>query len=286
MDASTVSTDSTTGHDPGKTLVVGSGVTSLPDHPGKKGSYPVQTFNGSQTMNSHNSGSAAPVGGTTATSGIGSSSNTALSVTAVNIGPVMSKGLASAIKPLSSNSVIQTPLTNSQNIVASAQPVNPAIGPTVTLARPPMQTAGSVATLNGNNNVSPAVVASTTCQTGIAIQTPLVNNSQPSNSVSVSAGSHIIKAEPPATIMQSAPQPAVIPSAPRIPVTVAAGAGGIRTLTPQVLAPRLPQTSPGQPSIQNIQLPPGELSHNFFFFFSVCTGIYFHTRLTHQIGLI
>lgn len=232
-------------------------------------------------MNSHNSGSAAPVGGTTATSGIGSSSNTALSVTAVNIGPVMSKGLASAIKPLSSNSVIQTPLTNSQNIVASAQP-----GPTVTLARPPMQTAGSVATLNGNNNVSPAVVASTTCQTGIAIQTPLVNNSQPSNSVSVSAGSHIIKAEPPATIMQSAPQPAVIPSAPRIPVTVAAGAGGIRTLTPQVLAPRLPQTSPGQPSIQNIQLPPGELSHNFFFFFSVCTGIYFHTRLTHQIGLI
>lgn len=238
-------------------------------------------------MNSHNSGSAAPVGGTTATSGIGSSSNT-LSVTAVNIGPVMSKGLASAIKPPSSNSVIQTPLMNSQNIVASAQPVNPATGPTVTLARPPMQTAGSVATLNGNNNVSPAVVASTTCQTGIAIQTPLVNNSQPSNSVSVSAGSHIIKAEPPATIMQSAPQPAVIPSAPRIPVTVAAGAGGIRTLTPQVLAPRLPQTSPGQPSIQNIQLPPGELSHNFFsfFFFAVCTGSYFHTRLTHQIGLI
>lgn len=260
MDASTVRTDSTTGHDPGKTLVVGSGVTSLPDHPAKKGSYPVQTFNGSQTMNSHNSGSA------------------------VNIGPVMSKGLACAIKPPSSNSVIQTPLMNSQNIVASAQPVNPATGPTVTLARPPMQTAGLVATLNGNNNVSPAVVASSTCQTGIAIQTPLVNNSQPSNSVSVSAGSHIIKAEPPATIMQSAPQPAVIPSGPRIPVTVAAGAGGIRALTPQVLAPRLPQTSPGQPSIQNIQLPPGELSHNFFF--AVCTGSYFHTGLAHQIGLI
>ncbi|XP_041812548.1 transcription initiation factor TFIID subunit 4 isoform X2 [Chelmon rostratus] len=256
MDTSTASTDSTTGHDPGKTLVSGA-VTSLPNHQAKVGSYSVQTFNGSQTMNSHNSGSA-----TTVSSGIGSSSSSSsvISVTADSSGgPVMSKGLPSAAMPPSSSSVIQTPPVNSQSVVASAQPVSQATGPTVTLVRPPMQTAGSGATLNGNNNAGPAVAACTTGQTGITIQAPLVNNSQPPNSVSVSAGSHIIKAEPPATIIQSAPQPAAIPSAPRIPVTVAAGPGGIRALTPQMLAPRLPQTSPGQPSIglHNIQLPPG-----------------------------
>ncbi|XP_044079617.1 transcription initiation factor TFIID subunit 4 [Siniperca chuatsi] len=257
MDASTASTDSTTGHEPGKTLVASGGVTSLPNHQGKVGSHSMQAFNGSQTMNSHNSGSAAPLGGTTVTSGTSNSSSTAITVTAVNSGPVMSKGLASAIMPTSSNSVIQSPLLNSPSVVASAQPVSPTTGPAVTLVRPPMQTAGLGATLNGNNNASPAVVANTTGQTGIVIQTSLVNNSQPSNSVSVSAGSHIIKAEPPTTIIQSAPQPAVTPGAPRLPATVAAGPCGIRALTPQMLAPRLPQTSPGQPSIHNIQLPPG-----------------------------
>ncbi|XP_078103995.1 transcription initiation factor TFIID subunit 4 [Sander vitreus] len=249
MDAPTASTDSTTGHDPGKTLVVSGAVTSLPNHQGKVGSCSVQTFNGSQTINSHNSGSAAPLVGATVTSVTANSSSTAISVTAVNNGPVMSKGLTSAIMHPSSNSVIQTSFMNSQSVVASAQSVSQATGPTVTLVRPPMQTAGSCATLNGNNNVSHAV----------DIHTPLVNNSQPANSLSVSA-SHIIKAEPPTTVIQSPPQPAVTPgavSAPRILSTVAAGPGGIRALAPQMLAPRLPQTPSGQPSIHNIQLPPG-----------------------------
>lgn len=255
MDASTVTTDSNTGHNPGKTLV-GSSVTSLTVHPGKKGLYPVQTLNGSQTMNSHNSGSASPIEGSIVTSGTRSNSNAA--VTAVTIGPVTSKGLVSTIFPPSSNSVIQTPLMNSQHTVASAQPANQVTGPTVTLARPPMQPEGSGTTLNGNNSVSPGVIASTTtCQTGIAIQTPVVNNSQTITSVSVSTGSHVIKAEPPTTITPSASQSVVIPSAPRNLGTVAIGQGGVRALTPQ-LTPRLPQTSPGQPSIHNIQLPPGE----------------------------
>ncbi|XP_038551445.1 transcription initiation factor TFIID subunit 4 [Micropterus salmoides] len=253
MDVSTASTDST-GQDPGKPLAVSSGVTSLPIQQGKLGSHSVQTFNGSQTMNFHNSGSAAALGGTTVTSGTGDSSSTAVSVTAANSGTVMSKGLASAIMPPSSNSVIQTPLMISQSVVASAQPVSQTAGPTVTLVRPPMQTAGSGATLNGNNNASPAVAANTG-QTSIVVQPTHVNNSQPS-----SAGSHIIKAEPPTTIIQTAPQSAVTPgavSAPRITATGAAGPAGIRALTPQMLAPRLSQTSPGQPSIHNIQLPPG-----------------------------
>lgn len=212
-------------------------------------------------MNSHNSGSAAPLGGTTVTSGTGNSGGPAVSVTAVNSGAVLSKGLATAIMPPSSNSVIQTPLMNSQSVVTSAPPVNQAAGPTVTLVRPPMQTPGPGVTLNGNNNASPAVVASTTGQPGVGIQTPHVNNGPPSSSVSVSAASHIVKAEPPTTIIQSAPQTAVTPgavSAPRASATVAAVPGGIRTLAPQMLAPRLPQTSPGQPSVHNIQLPPGE----------------------------
>ncbi|XP_032369566.1 transcription initiation factor TFIID subunit 4 isoform X2 [Etheostoma spectabile] len=253
MDASTATTDSTTGHDPGKTLVVSGAVTPLPHHQGKVASFSVQTLNGSQTINSHNSGSAAPLVGATVTSVTANSTSTAISVTAVNSGPVMSKGLTSALMHPSSNSVIQTSLMNSQSVVASAQSVSQATGPTVTLVRPPMQTAGSGTSLNGNFNVSHAV----------DIHTPLVNNSQPSNSLSVSS-SHIIKAEPPTTIQSPPPppppQPAVTPgavSAPRVLSTVAAGPGGIRALTPQMLAPRLPQTSSGQPSVHNIQLPPG-----------------------------
>ncbi|KAM6947643.1 transcription initiation factor TFIID subunit 4 [Lycodopsis pacificus] len=237
MDAST---DSTTGHDPDKTLVVSGAVTSLTTHQGIVDSHSAQTFNGSRVMNSHNSGSADSLAGATVTSG------TVISVN--NSGPVVSKGLASAAMHPSSNSVIQTHLVNSPSFVSAAA------GPTVTLFRPPVHTAGSGATLNGNNtNAS----LNTAAHTGLGIPTP------PSNSLSVSAGSNIIKAEPPTTIIQSAPlQAAVSPGAvgaARIPPMVASGPGGIRALTPQMLAPRLPQTSPGQPSIglHNIQLPPG-----------------------------
>ncbi|KAI4826525.1 hypothetical protein KUCAC02_029971 [Chaenocephalus aceratus] len=212
MDAPTHSTDSSSGHEPGKKLVVSDGVTYLPNHQGKV----VHTFNGSHTMDSHNSGS----GGATATSGTTNNNSNAISVPAFNSGPGVSKGLlgAATMHP-SSNSVIQTPLMNSQTALSPAT-----TGATVTLVRPPMQTTG-----------------------------PLVNNAS-------SAGSHIIKAEPPTTIIQTAPQPAVTPgvvSSPRFPTTGAPGPGLIRAFTPQMLAPRLQQTSPGQPSVHNIQLPPG-----------------------------
>uniref|UniRef100_A0A3Q3XDB7 TAFH domain-containing protein n=1 Tax=Mola mola TaxID=94237 RepID=A0A3Q3XDB7_MOLML len=247
MDASTISADSSTGHDPGETLVVSSGGTSLPGQPGKSGSYPAQTFNGSQTMNFHSGGGAAPAEGSTVASGAGSSGSTAVSVRAVNIGPEMSKGLAGAVMPPSTNSVIQTPLMNSQNAVGASQPASKTVGATVTLARPPVPTARSGATLNENKNASPAVAAGT-CATGVAMQTPLVNNIPQANPVSVSAGSHVIKAEPPTTLIQSAPQPAAVPGVPRLPVTMAPGSGAVRAVTPQVLAPRLPHTSPGQPN--------------------------------------
>uniref|UniRef100_A0A1A8EZ65 TAF4 RNA polymerase II, TATA box binding protein (TBP)-associated factor, 135kDa n=2 Tax=Nothobranchius korthausae TaxID=1143690 RepID=A0A1A8EZ65_9TELE len=236
MDASKSSADSRTGPEPGKPLV-GDGVTFLPNHPGKVSSYSLQTFNGSQTMNSHTSGSAAPVQGTTAPSVICTSGGTAaFAASAASGDSVPSKGLHPP-----ANSVIQTPLMNPVSVAAAGQ----ATGPTVTLVRPPMQTAGPGATFNG----STAVTSSSTNQTGSGAQTPLVNNGQASNS----ASPHIIKAEPPTTIIQSAQQPTGTPgtiSGPRAPVMTAGG------VTSHVLTPRLPQTPTGQPSVHNIQMPP------------------------------
>lgn len=236
MDSPTISTDSKTGDDHGKTLV-SSGLTALTGHSGKISSYPVRTFSESQTMNSHNSGSTAPTEGSTETSDTGQIP--------------MSKGLNSVGSQPAANSVIQTPVLNSQNVV---QPTSHAAGPTVTLARPPMQSERSGTKLNGNNNVSPG----TSSEAGSATQTSAVSNNLPSNAVSVTTGVHVLKAEPPQAI-QTSSQLAVIPGAPRNPGTVAAVQGGVRALTPQVLAPRLPLTSPGQPSVHNIQIPPGGL---------------------------
>lgn len=221
MDASKASTDSKTGLDPTKTLV-SDGVTFLPNHQGKVGSYSVQTFNGSQTVSCHGAGGAGP--------GVASI-----------IGP--GGGGGSVLSKVQPSSVIQTPLVNSESAAAAQPGSQAASGPTVTLVRPPVQTAGSGATLNG----SPAAAANHT------VQAPPVHTGQPGGSASVSAGSHPVKAEPPTTIIQSAPQPTCTISAPRPPV-MAATVGGI----PQMLTPRLPQPNPGQPSVHNIQLHSGK----------------------------
>ncbi|XP_072308086.1 transcription initiation factor TFIID subunit 4 [Eucyclogobius newberryi] len=228
MDAPKSSTDSS-GHDPGTPLVSG-GVTSLPAPQGKVDSLSVQTLNGSQSMNSHNSGSAVPLQGTSGSGPSGSSNSTS-----VSSGPLLSKGLPT------SNSVIQTSPINSQTHAGTQ-----VAGATVTLVRPPMH----IVALNGNNNGSPAAVTAT----GISLHPPLVNNSPDPSAVSVSTGSNVIKQEPIATIIQSPPQQAV---SPRTPVSLSASPGGVRALTPQMLAPRLPQPTPGQPSVHNIQLPAG-----------------------------
>ncbi|XP_034023121.1 transcription initiation factor TFIID subunit 4-like isoform X2 [Thalassophryne amazonica] len=118
----------------------------------------------------------------------------------------------------------------------------------------------SAQTFNGsptmmNSHVSgsaapvPSPAVNTSSQTAISMQ----NNSQTTNSVS-----HIIKAEAPTTILHSAPQQPLSPhavSAPRAPVV--GGLGGIRPPTSQMLVPRLSQNTPGQPSVHNIQIPPG-----------------------------
>ncbi|XP_028302575.1 transcription initiation factor TFIID subunit 4 [Gouania willdenowi] len=224
MDSPTASTNSTAGHGPGKTLVGTGGVTFLHNHQANAKSPPAQAFNGRQTMNCHDSGSAAYVGGATSTA--------AMSVTAVHSGPLMAKGL-----PPAANSVIQTPFANSRSVVSQLTTTTPL---TVTLVRPPGQSTISGPTLNGTS-------AASTC-----VETPPVNNGPPSSSASVNAGSLIIKAEPPTTVIQAAPQP------PGAPGAVIAPRAAVRAMPPHILAPRLPQTPTGQqPSIHNIQLPPG-----------------------------
>ncbi|KAM8914486.1 transcription initiation factor TFIID subunit 4 isoform 1-T2 [Spinachia spinachia] len=233
MDAST---DSTAACDPDKTPVVSGAVTSLPDPQGEVSSHLVQTCNGSQSMNSHNSGSGGSPGEASGT-GTGMS---------VSCGPVVPEGPAGAAAHPSPCSVIQTPSVSS----AGAQSAIRATGACVTLVRPPAQTAASGAASIGNNNGVNA-----TGHPGLGSQTPLVNN--PPSSQPGSAGSHIIKAEPPATVMPAVARGAV--AAVRMPSAVASSPGGTRGPMPQMLAPRLPQSNPGQPSIglHNLQLPPG-----------------------------
>nr|XP_061779820.1 transcription initiation factor TFIID subunit 4-like [Nerophis lumbriciformis] len=181
-------------------------------------------------MNCHSSGSAFPPAGTSVTSSCPVTSATTVS----SAGLMVSKEPSTAIM---APTVIQTALPHSQGVIASTATVTPASGATVTVVRPPpMHTAQSGPTLNGNNGENPAVVVKTARQTG----------AQP----------YRMKVEPPSSSITTkalAPsQHAATPDAPR-----SAGPGGIQTLTQQILSPRLPVTSTGQPSIQNIQLPPG-----------------------------
>ncbi|XP_077384572.1 transcription initiation factor TFIID subunit 4 isoform X2 [Festucalex cinctus] len=168
-------------------------------------------------MNCHSSGSAVPPVRTT----VASCNNSCLVTSVSSSGPVLSKGSNVAIVPPLSNTIIQTPLSNSQGVIASAPTVTPTSGATVALVRPPMQTVHLGPTLNGNSD-------------------------------RIRAMAPAIKAEPHAANIQTLSQHSVSAGAPP-----AAGPGGIQTLTQQIMSPRLPLTAPGQPSIHNIQLPPG-----------------------------
>ncbi|KAG9353202.1 hypothetical protein JZ751_017778 [Albula glossodonta] len=315
MDATTTGiapaagSEASAGLSQGKTVAVSAMVTAVSNHgtgKGKIGTSTVQTLNGSNVMNSHTSGSvpafsATPVSSSCSSSSTSasSSSNAAPAVTVVNNGPgSVLKGNANAVLPSTSSTVIQASFVNAQNVVTStvisSQASGLGSGPTVTLVRPPMQTAGSSGAQNGNNTVLTTAVNVTNLTapgaSGTPLQATVLNSNQAPASVPVSVTS---KAESPKTIIQTAPQAvapgvasagnltltqpiqstlqpvtsgsAIIGKNPVLqnvtrtstPVTVAASPGGIRAIAPQVLAPRLPQTTQAQPNIQNIQLPPG-----------------------------
>ncbi|KAM9444171.1 transcription initiation factor TFIID subunit 4 [Clarias gariepinus] len=218
-------------------------VTTLPGHEVKLGTSTAQTLDGGDAMDPRSDS-------TPASSSDPASVPAPVNVTVpvVNNGPGVAKGLANA--PSTSGTVIQASFV-------TAPGGTPAI-------RPSMQPA--TLTINGSN--SNAVLAT----------------AQPP--VNASAAAAPIKAESPQTVIQSAAHtgsPQVSPGAAKgaglmhattavrggapvtggvAPVAAAAAAaaptGGVRTIAPQqVLAPRLPQSTPGQASIHNIQLPPG-----------------------------
>ncbi|XP_035376491.1 transcription initiation factor TFIID subunit 4 [Electrophorus electricus] len=235
------------------------------------GTTTAQTFDGGNAMDSH-AESDTPVSG--------SSSSGAFPTVPVNNGPGLAKGHAHVSGPASSSTVIQTAFGNPQSGVAVSAAGS---APTVTVVRPSMQTA-----INGNNN--PVLTTATNVANqpepavaGITPQTLLLSNQAPA---AAGAGA-LTKSDPPKTIIQTTVQTASpgdagktgnmtlsqpLQSSPGVakgtvlqgvartgaPASVASSPGTARAIAPQqVLAPRLPHGTPGQPNIQNIQLPPG-----------------------------
>lgn len=146
-------------------------------------------------------------------------SNDATSAPAVNSGVALSR------KPPASNSVIQSTVT------------------------PAALSSSPVPTLNGGSE-GPAVGGS---------PAPAGTLTQGASSAAGSASTEKVAApaEAPAAHALSPQQqvPAGTINTPRGPAPT--GQGGIQATSPQMLTPRLPQASPGQPSIHNIQIPPG-----------------------------
>ncbi|XP_051967855.1 transcription initiation factor TFIID subunit 4-like [Xyrauchen texanus] len=252
-------------------------VTTLPSHGVKIGTSSVQTFNGGNAMDPHTESGTPVSSGQTSSS----SADASTSVPVVNNGPGVAKGHANATVAPNPNTVIQSSYGNPLSAAPAASSAESS-GPSVTVVRPSMQPAGTGLTINGSkNNTVSATVACVATQPAPGITTAttttatlLVNQT----TASVSSGV-AIKSESPKTIIQPAEQnisPGVMTLGPQLqcpgvakgvvfqgvartaaPATVAAvSSPAIRTITPQVLAPRLPQSSPGQ-NIQNIQLPPG-----------------------------
>ncbi|XP_018961598.1 transcription initiation factor TFIID subunit 4 isoform X2 [Cyprinus carpio] len=225
------------------------------------GTSTVQTLNGGNAMDPHTES------GTPVSSGPSSSSDDAsASVPVVNNGPGVAKGLGNVTVAPSPNTVIQSSYGNPPAAASSA-------GPSVTVVRASMQTAGTCLTINGSNNINTvsATVANvatpgittTATTTSTTTTTPLLMNQTPA-SVPASkseATKTIIQPAGTMTLGPGVAKGAVLQGVARTaaPATVAAAAGSspaIRAIAPQVLAPRLPQSTPGQ-NIQNIQLPPG-----------------------------
>ncbi|XP_058229447.1 transcription initiation factor TFIID subunit 4 isoform X2 [Hemibagrus wyckioides] len=243
-------------------------VTTLPGHEVKLGTSTVQTLDGGDAMDPRSESTPASSGSSTDPV---ASATVNVTVPVVNNGPGIAKGLVTA--PSTSNTVIQASFVNAPSVNVSSAPG----GTAAATIRPSMQPA--TLTINGNNSNASCVLTAAPSVATATGTTPLTNAQPP---VNVSASPAVsIKSESPQTVIQSAAHsgsPQVSPGAAKgaglmhattavrggVPVTgggapvAAAAAGGVRTIAPQqVLAPRLPQSTPGQTSIHNIQLPPG-----------------------------
>uniref|UniRef100_A0AAR2JYK6 TAFH domain-containing protein n=1 Tax=Pygocentrus nattereri TaxID=42514 RepID=A0AAR2JYK6_PYGNA len=220
---------------------------------GQRGTSAVTSLNGSNVLvNSHGSVGVGPF--SSASSAPSPVSGIVSTGTVVNNGPgCMPKGQTTP-----SGTVIQTSLMNTATVI-SAQTSCLSAGPTVALVRPPMQTQVTVTAPNGTGSLALSAGVN-------AVHLP---TSHTPGSLSLSSAGQVNKADSTKTLIQTVAQTPVSVAQPirgpvmqsgsRTPVPAAVGAnpGGIRAIAPQVLAPRVPQPQQSQPSVHNIQLPPG-----------------------------
>uniref|UniRef100_A0A8D2NRR6 TATA-box binding protein associated factor 4 n=1 Tax=Zosterops lateralis melanops TaxID=1220523 RepID=A0A8D2NRR6_ZOSLA len=253
-------------------------------------------LDGATTTSTSTTTAAAGGSEVTAAPGTLSQGSAAFSGTPVTANPAPAPAVAPLVNNgPASNTVIQTSFLNTavssasspSPTVISSQPPSVGTGaPTVTLVRPPIHTAGptvaaaGAATQNGSNTVInstisvgsfPAVATATVGSGAVSQQQTLATGGQPSTT----GGNMIIGQTMQAGLSNVAPNPGGIPpAAPGTPTGMAKGTAntvaqslprtptpttsGIRaTLTPTVLAPRLPQPPQNPTNIQNFQLPPG-----------------------------
>lgn len=173
-------------------------------------------------------------------------------VTLFNNGPVSVSKPSAAGLPGTPSTIIRATL-NAQNVVTSSvissQPSVKTV-PTITLVRPPMQTSMNPLPSTGSPTTPSVSVTSTTGSPASKTDCP---------KVILPTGAHVVASVVATGTTATVRSPTVLQGLrTSVPSTVAATPpGGIRTIVPQVLAPRLAQPQQNAPNIQNIQLPPG-----------------------------
>lgn len=232
---------------PGTAAGVVPAVSEATSGAGRPGTTSVQTLNGSTVVvNCHIPGGASAVSSS-------SSSSSQSAVTLVNNGPVPATEGGSAVLPPTSGTAVRTPLTSAQHTVTSpvisCQPSVKSV-PTVTLARPPMQTP----TITSQSGGSPATAATPPAAT-------VDGKSDSAKPVMQTGNAHVVASVLATGTTAIVRSPTVMQNVrTSVPSTLAATpSGGIRAIAPQVLAPRVTQPQQSAPNIQNIQLPPGNL---------------------------
>lgn len=214
-----------------KTGIAGGAVAPVSDAPSgvDKGGTGVQTLNGSTVLvNCHVSAGASVDGG--------GGGEPQPAVPSVNNGPVAASNDSPAAPT-------RTSPASSENTVISSHQAAQSV-PTVTLARPPMQTPSSAS-------------QSLTTSTAVCVSSPTgsaVNKADPAKATIQSAG-HVVTS-PAATARSPTVLQTLRASTPSSVTSTPAGA--IRAVTQQVLAPRVTQPQTNSTNIQNFQLPPGK----------------------------
>ncbi|XP_063320289.1 transcription initiation factor TFIID subunit 4-like [Pelmatolapia mariae] len=214
---------------------------------GKPGATDAQTLNGSTVVMNCQITAGGPADSNNSQPG---------AVTLLNNGPVSVSKPSAAGLPGTPSTIIRATL-NAQNVVTSSvissQPSVKTV-PTVTLVRPPMQT---------SMNPSPSTGSPTTVLTSPSVSVTSTTGSPASKTdcpkVILPTGAHVVASVVATGTTATVRSPTVLQGLrTSVPSTVAATPpGGIRTIVPQVLAPRLAQPQQNAPNIQNIQLPPG-----------------------------